>query len=69
MADLLKYDVQTYVRELISKEFGIINKVDKADSGNRKLNEDEHQYQQNRSVWNCSLKGRTPGNAGNKDEL
>ena len=58
MADILKDDVQTYVRELISKEFGSNNNEDKVLSGNRKFNQGEHRDQQNRSVWNCSLKDR-----------
>jgi len=64
MADILKDDFHTYVRELISKEFGSSNNEDKAPSGNRKFNQGEHWNQQNRSVWNCSLKGRTTGNFG-----
>ena len=43
MADILRDDVQTYVRELILKEFESINHEDIAFSGNRKLNESEHQ--------------------------
>ena len=50
MADILKDDVQTYVRELISKEFESINNEDKAPSDNRKLNQGEHRNQQNRPV-------------------
>ena len=64
MADILKNDVQTYVRELISKEFESINNEDNAPSDNRKLNDDEYRNGQNRSVWNCSLKVRTTGNLG-----
>lgn len=55
MADILKYDVQTYVRELISKEFGSNDKKYKAPPDNRKLNEGELRKGQNRSVWNCSI--------------
>ena len=47
MADILKDDVQTYVRELISKEFGYSNNEDKAPSDNRKFNQDEHRNQRN----------------------
>ena len=47
MADIFKDDVQTYVRELISKEFESNNNEDKAPSGNRKLNQNEHRDQQN----------------------
>ena len=55
MADILKYDVQTYVRELISKEFGSNNKEYKVPLDDRKLNEGEHRKGKNRSVWNCSI--------------
>ena len=58
MADILKYDVQTYVRELISKEFGSGNNEGKTPVDNRKFNEGEHRDQQNRSLWNCSLKDK-----------
>lgn len=50
MADILKDDVQTYVRELISKEFESSNNEDKAPSYNRKLNKGKHRNQQNRPV-------------------
>ena len=50
MADISKDDVQAYVRELISKEFGSINNENKALSDNRKLNKDEHRNPQNRPV-------------------
>ena len=42
MADIMKDDVQTYVRELISKEFKSNHKDDRAPSDNRQLNEGEH---------------------------
>ena len=50
MVDILKDDVQTYVRELISKEFEFSNNEDNAPSDNRKLNMDEDRNWQNRSV-------------------
>ena len=50
MADILKDDVQTYVKELISKEFGFENNENTAPSDNRKLNEGEHWNEQNRLV-------------------
>jgi hypothetical protein len=50
MADILKDDVQAYVRELISTEFESGNNEDKAPSGNRKLNKGEHGNGQNRPV-------------------
>jgi len=50
MADILKDDVHTYVRELISKEFESNNNEDKAFSNNRKSNMGDHRNQQKRSV-------------------
>jgi len=50
MSDISKDDVQTYVRELISKEFESINNENKALSDNRKLNKGEHRNPQNRPV-------------------
>ena len=48
MADIFKDDVQTYVKELISKKFESNNNEDKAPSDNRKVNRNEHRDQQNR---------------------
>ncbi len=50
MTNILTYDVQTYVRELISKEFGSANKEDKAYSEHRKLTNSEHQKQQKQTT-------------------
>ena len=50
MTNILNYDVQTYVRELISKEFGSVNNKDNAHSENRKLLNLEHQKQQKQTV-------------------
>ena len=50
MADILKDDVQTYVRDLISEEFESINNEDKSPSDKRKLTQDEHLNQRNRPV-------------------
>jgi len=50
MSDISKDDVQTYVRELISKKFESINNENKALSDNRKLNKGEHRNPQNRPV-------------------
>ena len=49
MADIIKDDVQTYVRKLISREFEYSNNEDKVSSDNRKLNTGEHRNEQNRS--------------------
>ena len=43
MTNILTNDVQTYVRELISKEFGSVNKEVKPYSENRKLFNTEHE--------------------------
>ena len=45
MTNILTYDVQTYVRELISKEFGSANNEKKAPSEDRKSFNSEHQKQ------------------------
>jgi len=50
MADILKDDVQTYVKELILKEFKFYSNEDYAPSDNRKLNLDEHRNGQDRPV-------------------
>ena len=50
MTNILTYDVQTYVRELISKEFGSVNNEDNAHSENRKLINSEHQKQQKQTT-------------------
>ena len=43
MTNILTTDVQTYVRELISKEFGSAKNEEKAHSENRKSINNEHQ--------------------------
>ena len=48
MADIFKDDVQTYVREMISKEFDSGNNDNKVPSDNRKLNKNEQRNGQNR---------------------
>jgi hypothetical protein len=50
MANILTSDVQTYVRELISKEFGSVNNEDNAPSEDRKLMNREHQKQQKQTA-------------------
>ena len=50
MTNILKYDVQSYVREMISKEFGHVNDKEKAHLDNRKLINSEHQKQQKRTT-------------------
>jgi hypothetical protein len=46
MTNILTNDVQTYVRELISKEFGSVDKREKAHWENRKYINSEGQQQQ-----------------------
>ena len=46
MTNILTSDVQTYVRELISKEFRSVNNEEKAPSENRRSFNSEHQKQQ-----------------------
>ena len=48
MADILKDDVQTYVRELISEVFESSDKEDSASSDNRKSSEDDQRNQETR---------------------
>ncbi len=50
MTNILTYDVQTYVRELISKEFGSVNNEEKALSENRRSINREHQKQQKQTA-------------------
>jgi hypothetical protein len=50
MTNILANDVQTYVRELISKEFGSVKKEEKTHSENRKFINSEHQKQQNQTA-------------------
>ena len=45
MTNILTSDVQTYVRELISKEFRSVNNEEKAPSENRRSFKSEHQKQ------------------------
>lgn len=50
MADIVKNDVQTYIRELISKEFKSNNHQDKAPADSRTLNKAEHRDGQKRAL-------------------
>ena len=50
MTNILTSDVQTYVRELISKEFGSVNNQEKAPSDNRRSLNSEHQKQQKQTT-------------------
>ena len=49
MTSILTSDVQTYVRELISKEFGSVDNEEKAPSENRISINREHQKQPQQS--------------------
>ena len=50
MTTILTYDVQTYVRELISKEFGSVNNEEKAPPDYRRSIKSEHQKQQKQTT-------------------
>jgi hypothetical protein len=50
MTNILTSDVQTYVRELISKEFGSVNNEKKAPPENRRSLNSEHQKQQRQTA-------------------
>ena len=50
MINILTNDVQIYVRELISEEFGSVNKEQKTHSETRKLINSECQRQQKQTV-------------------
>ena len=45
MTSILTHNVQTYVRELISKEFGSVNNEEEVPSENRRSFNSEHQKQ------------------------
>ena len=50
MTNILTNDVQTYVRELITKTFGSDNKEEKTHSENRKIINSEYQRQQRQTA-------------------
>ena len=50
MTSILTSDVQTYVRELISKEFRSVNNEEKKLSKNRRSFNSEHQKQQKQTA-------------------
>ena len=54
MADILKDNVQIYVRELIAKEFESNNNKDKDSSDKRKLHKGEQRNEKKRPAWSCS---------------
>jgi len=56
MADIMKDDFQTYVRELIAKKFESNINEGKAPSNNRSLDKDEHRNGQNRFYLKLFLK-------------
>jgi hypothetical protein len=62
MSSILTNDFQTYVRELISKEFGSVNKEEKAHSENRKsINSDHPKQQKQTTVFGQKIKDWTVG--------
>jgi len=52
MTDIIKYNVRTYVEELIKKEFSSKNNEEKALSDKRKTNTGEHLNVQRRPLCN-----------------
>jgi hypothetical protein len=52
MADIIKNDVRTYVRELIAKEFGTNTNAGQVPSDNRKTISDESRDGQHRPLCN-----------------
>jgi hypothetical protein len=57
MANILTNDVHTYVRELILKEFGSVDREGKAHSENRKSINSEHlQRQKQTAVFGQKIK-------------
>ena len=50
MTNIITHDIQTYVRELISKEFGSVNNEEKAPSESRGSLNSEHQKQQKQTT-------------------
>ncbi|MEX1352376.1 MAG: hypothetical protein AB1Z31_32150 [Desulfobacterales bacterium] len=63
MTNILTSDVQTYVRELISKEFGSVNNEKKAPPENRRSLNSEHQNQQKQTtVFGKQIKEQTNWN-------
>ena len=53
MASILTTDIQTYVRELIAKEFGSVSQEAKAFSENRESIDSHHQKQQKQTAVSC----------------
>ena len=52
MTDIIKYNVRTYVEELIKKEFWSKNNKEKALADKRKKNTDDHLNAQRRPLYN-----------------
>jgi hypothetical protein len=58
MADIIKNDVRTYVRELIAKEFGTNTDAEKVPTDNRKTISDGSRDGQHRPLYNQPLTGK-----------
>ncbi len=58
MADIIRSDVRTYVRELIAKEFGTNTNAEKVSSEDRKTVSDESRDGQHRPIYNQPLMGK-----------
>ena len=64
MDDIIKYDVRTYVEELIKKEFSSKNNEEKVFSDNGKTNTGEHRNVQRHPLLQSSSNGRTVSDLG-----
>jgi len=68
MADIIKYDVRTYVEELIKNEFSSKNNEEKVLSDNGKTNTGEHPNVQSRPISQSSAMGEQFQTWENKHE-
>jgi hypothetical protein len=58
MTNILTNDVQAYVREMISREFGSVNKEEKVHSENRTLiNSENHNHQKEKAAFPANGSG------------
>ena len=58
MADIIKNNVRTYVREMIAKEFGTDTNAERVPSDNRKTSSDESRDGLHRRLYNQPLMGK-----------
>lgn len=64
MDDIIKYDVRTYVEELVKKEFSFKNNEEKIFSDNSKTNTGENRNVQRRSLLHSPNNGRMVSDLG-----